>query len=342
MQLYNTLINILEQNSINELGLLYFPLTQNDLPEESRKYYPFVVVESNLGIPTAILANIIKETHEFYVTLSKNDFKEMEQVTRVMILLKPDNYTAMNRRKELMLSGHINPVDELQLLNLIFTIPKHSKSSVAWYHRQWIVTEYSSIDIDAEMRLCEMTCSTYKRNYYSWQYRCWILVRNQQDSARVKKEYAYIICWIERNVSDYSGFQYLEQVMKIIQWETPQIESHMEWLNNLTVKFPGHESIWCHRRYCSYLFSEFNTKNYCILQHQFVQDTIQNKYKKRALSDNEDDIILQKQFALKFGLWLTFLEKRRCHNSYSSLVNPSLINSYISIAPDSKFLDRQG
>jgi hypothetical protein len=65
------------------------------------------VIESNLGIPTAILANIIKETHEFYVTLSKNDFKEMEQVTRVMILLKPDNYTAMNRRLEFTKDGFL-------------------------------------------------------------------------------------------------------------------------------------------------------------------------------------------------------------------------------------------
>jgi protein prenyltransferase alpha subunit repeat containing protein 1 len=70
----------------------------NELPLESQVYYPLIVVESKLGISKSDLAVLLKEAHEKFITLSKDCYKDLEQVTRIMILLKPDNYTAMNRR----------------------------------------------------------------------------------------------------------------------------------------------------------------------------------------------------------------------------------------------------
>ncbi|ORE03941.1 hypothetical protein BCV72DRAFT_232320 [Rhizopus microsporus var. microsporus] len=243
----------------------------------------------------------------------------------------------MNKRKELMISKHIHPDDEIRLLNLVFTIPKHSKSAVAWYHRQWIVTNYDCVQVQNEMKLCEMTCCFYKRNYYSWSYRFWILSRHQQEHTLVEKEYRTMLSWCELNISDYSGFHYLEQVMNLMNWKLCLKDQHMKWLNNLTIKFPGHESIWCHRRYCSNLYY---TKDYCISQHQFVWDILNDKYMEQALEMTRLDE--QRQFALKFGLWLSILEKRRCHDQYASLIDSKLIYMYRKTTPDSTLLDRQG
>lgn len=70
----------------------------SDLPLESQIYYPLIVVENKLGIAKQCLSTLLKEAYEYFITVDENDYKHLEQVTRVMILLKPDNYTAMNRR----------------------------------------------------------------------------------------------------------------------------------------------------------------------------------------------------------------------------------------------------
>jgi hypothetical protein len=82
----------------DELGLLHDTPEIQELPETSHTYYPLVVVESKLGISKRNLAVLLKEAHEYFISLSSNDYNKLEQVTRIMILLKPDNYTAMNRR----------------------------------------------------------------------------------------------------------------------------------------------------------------------------------------------------------------------------------------------------
>lgn len=69
-----------------------------ELPLESQIYYPLIVIESKLGISKSDLAVLLKEAYEKFIVLPKDSFKDLEQVTRIMILLKPDNYTAMNRR----------------------------------------------------------------------------------------------------------------------------------------------------------------------------------------------------------------------------------------------------
>jgi hypothetical protein len=70
----------------------------NELPLESQVYHPLVVFETKLGIAKSCLVELLKQSHEYFITLDKRNYIELEKVTRVMILLKPDNYTAMNRR----------------------------------------------------------------------------------------------------------------------------------------------------------------------------------------------------------------------------------------------------
>lgn len=310
----------------DELGLLHTIPEAKELPSESQTYYPLIVVESKLGISKSDLAVLLKQAHEKFISLSKDCFEDLEQVTRIMILLKPDNYTAMNRRysvhaiffcsrysslyyrKELILSGHIDVRQELALIELIFTIPKHSKSSVAWYHRQWIFTNFKQValNIDHEFKLCTMTSTSYPRNYYSWNYRHWILCTYcAQNLPLIELEYRSTCTWIETHISDYSGFQYLQQLMHMLNHKENEMDRHMNWLDRLIIKYPGHESLWCHRRFCSNLF--IYSSVYCDLQHEFILAIVNDKFKDQSLSNNANDMIMQKEFALKFGLWQSLL-----------------------------------
>lgn len=82
----------------DELGLLPIVPEKEELPLESQTYHPLVVFETKLGIAKSLLAELLKQSHEHFIVLDKSNWSELEKVTRVMVLLKPDNYTAMNRR----------------------------------------------------------------------------------------------------------------------------------------------------------------------------------------------------------------------------------------------------
>ncbi|KAI8636677.1 hypothetical protein BD408DRAFT_448244 [Parasitella parasitica] len=334
MRLYQKLCGVLYNNDINELGLVPMIPEMSDLPLKSQMYHPLIVVENKLGIAKQCLAVLLKEAHEYFVTIDDSDHEHLEQVTRIMILLKPDNYTAMNRRKQLIQSSYIRVQDEISLIELIFTIPKHSKSSVAWYHRQWIFENYAKPDVEHEFQLCTMTSMAYPRNYYAWTYRFWVLSTFcKSDQNVVGKEYQETRRWIELNISDYSGFQYLQQVMEM--HGAIEQESHMAWLDNLIVKYPGYESLWCHRRFCSSLFIQ--SEEYCHRQHQFIKNTLQGVYKDQSLTN--DKWPLQKEYALKFGLFQCIMETHFYGKIYT---DESTRNIYLTVAPSANFMDLQG
>lgn len=205
-------------------------------------------------------------------------------------------------RKQLIQLKQIQLKDEISLLELIFTIPKHSKSSIAWYHRQWIFANYAELNIQHEFKLCTVTSMSYPRNYYAWTYRHWVLSTYcKSNQSIIEREYKDTCQWIELNISDYSGFQYLQQVIEM--YDNNNQEAHMKWLNKLIIKYPGHESLWCHRRFCSNQFIQ--SIQYCHEQHQFIKDIMQDVYRDQSLSI--DKLHLQKEFALKFGLFQTIM-----------------------------------
>lgn len=210
-------------------------------------------------------------------------------------------------RKELILSGHIDPKKELPLIDLIFTIPKHAKSSIAWHHRQWIFENHKDVpvSIQQEFQLCAKASSAYPRNYYAWTHRHWILSNYcSSQTETLLQEYDDTCRWIEFNISDYSGLQYLQQLMKLLG-PTMDRDRHIDWVNGLVIKYPGHESLWCHKRYCSSIY--VNDIDYFSSQHQFVHDILNDRFKQQALTDLAQDLAAQKEFALKFGLWQTLL-----------------------------------
>ncbi|KAI8087856.1 uncharacterized protein B0P05DRAFT_530420 [Gilbertella persicaria] len=326
IELFDKLWKALEEHRIDEIGLLPFTPDIDQLPFESQEFHPLVVIESKLGIAKPELAVLLKQAHGRFIALDQNDSKQLEKVTRIMILLKPDNYTAMNKRKQLLLSNHIDPKQELALIELIFTIPRHAKSSIAWYHRQWILTQFAQeMDIEKELKLAKVSSAAYPRNYYAWTYRTWILL-SHCSLPRAQQEYDQTCCWIELNISDFSGLQYLQRIIQYLKIK--DYRRHMEWLDQLIIKYPGYESLWCHRRFCSYLF--VSSTEYCDSQHAFIHGIVSDQFKDQSLSDSKSDFDLQKEYALKFGTWQTMMEKRYFGHS---LASQSTVDLYKTKAP---------
>ncbi|KAI8364650.1 uncharacterized protein BYT42DRAFT_589937 [Radiomyces spectabilis] len=324
--IYTKLATVLTTHDIDELGLLHIVPPVDELPETSAEYYPLVVVDTKLGIPIFSVPAILAEAQKCFVKLRIADaihsaqWKELDIVTRVMTVVKPDNYTAMNTRKQLIVSKLVAVKDELVFLNLVFTIPKHSKSSVAWHHRQWLYTvratetasdSYMDADeVGKELGLCTRAATLYPRNYYAWTFRHWLLDTTIIHHRHLlETEFSQARRWVELNVSDHSGVQHLERVLQALSPLPFDFQDHIVWLNDLIKRFPGHEALWCHRRFCVH-FAEtlsLNLAQYYKEQHQFVEDRI----------GAADDATLEKaamntdtELALRFGLWISMLEKK--------------------------------
>jgi hypothetical protein len=161
-------------------------------------------------------------------------------------------------------------------------------------------------NLELELRLCQRSITLYPRNYYAWNHRHWLLTLIMHDSDRLDQEYKATCRWIENNVSDHSGLRYLEELLKV-----HAVASHVPWLEALLVRYPGHESLWCHRRYCATLFGSDNN------DHRFIQGILTNPPSET-----------QRLLAAKFGLWLCHLVNQRSGNGLWYLNSGCLLSFF--------------
>ncbi|KAH3759092.1 protein prenylyltransferase [Pelomyxa schiedti] len=193
------------------------------------------------------------------------DLSLKKSVTRIMIVLSPMCYSAFNMRKSLILSGEVSPVQELHLLNLIFT--KFSKSNEAWAHRRWILEHLfhtSGIDLmqwDSEFSICAKVAQQYPKNYYCWCHRSWCISRCA-DFLKVSKELEWADRWINSNISDHSGMHYkIVLLAHFASLSQPcncsvalpctvctRILAALQQNRDMICFYPGHEALWAHRR----------------------------------------------------------------------------------------------
>ena len=144
------------------------------------------------------------------------------------------------------------------------------------------------MDLNHELSLCTRTATLHPRNYYAWSYRLWLLDNYMTDQQSREKEYNESKAWVGRNISDHSGVHHLAKVIERMNGLDP--EKHLNWIDDLIIRFPGHEALWCHRRFCYGFFSQLQSG------HSFVDDVI-----------NRQDNSTQIELALRFGLWLCML-----------------------------------
>ncbi|KAJ2958029.1 hypothetical protein NQZ79_g6374 [Umbelopsis isabellina] len=309
-------------------------------------FYPFILVETNLGIPMPVVHHILAAASADFMNNKgkiKVDTSKLELSSRVLFMINPEHSTAANTRKQLLQENVIDAQSELHLINLMFTIPRHSKSAIAWHHRKWL-REFverntgSTFDIESERKICERTATIYPRNYYSWVYRHNILKLMANDTAVLNTEYNWSRAWVESHISDHTGIQHLERCLIMPQLEFDIIE-HWSWTADNIKRYPGHEALWCHLRFCSH-FAASREK----LLTESIVTFIQERLEECDRTTGEDDILLQKQLALRYGLWVARLAACSSQvdaRSTALLVEKSLVyvNQLVKLDDHSKFYD---
>lgn len=132
-----------------------------------------------------------------------------------------------------------------------------------------------------EIEICDRTAELYPKNYYAWTHRQW-LVNKLGSLAELLLQLEKTTKWTDRHVSDHCGFHHRQVILLQCVRLTPHAsmctaplelseappapaaeaaaddsaceacglwKQELAYLDELTSIYPGHESIWCHRRF---------------------------------------------------------------------------------------------
>ncbi|XP_051499101.1 protein prenyltransferase alpha subunit repeat-containing protein 1 isoform X3 [Apus apus] len=177
---------------IDEIGLI-------PCPEARYNRSPIVLVENKLGVESWCVKFLLPYVHSKLLLYRQRkqwlNKDELIDITCTLLLLNPDFTTAWNVRKELILSGSLNPLKDLHLGKLALT--KFPKSPETWIHRRWVLQQLiqekslpglvtkgnlgaAPVErihrlVQEEIDVCSEAAGRYPSNYNAWSHRIWVL-----------------------------------------------------------------------------------------------------------------------------------------------------------------------
>ncbi|XP_030049712.1 protein prenyltransferase alpha subunit repeat-containing protein 1 [Microcaecilia unicolor] len=151
--------------------------------------------------------------------------------------------------------------------------------------------------VQEELQVCSDAADRYPSNYNAWSHRIWVLQHlGKLDVKILLDELSSTKHWVAMHISDHSGFHYRQFLLKSLidraaagnsvpQEALPAIEKtcslpktegtcdelsrvdipllleeEMELGADLIESYPGHETLWCHRRRVFCLLHQFSTE----------------------------------------------------------------------------------
>jgi len=133
--------------------------------------------------------------------------------------------------------------------------------------------------------------------------------------------------WVTLHVSDHCGFHHIQQILQQIQ-KTCNISSnnsihYIDFLeeefsltNKLILQYPGHESIWCHRRFLIYHWINL------VESSSFGKSFDSNSDPYSEMANVENDQIFDKFQQLSYSPTLTSeLQFVQCCKAENTIVN---------------------
>jgi len=193
------------------------------------------------------------------------------QLSRALILLNPDLTLAWNYRREIFNTSSKLKVLKAELQLVCLTASRKPKCPEGFTYRKWLVKRILESNLvpnllefyENESIAAETAAAKYFSNYHAWSYRLWFLefildnkdiVSKKEAQEIVDKELVKSNLWVEKHVSDYSGFHYRQKVLHHIgklgtnQFIIDRLKQELEENQSMINLFPGHESLWYHRR----------------------------------------------------------------------------------------------
>jgi len=258
------------------------------LSADTNLHAPFEVNEGHLGIPKHIFMQVYSYASKCFCDLDVDSPLELDRISSLVLLVNPAHQTALNRRKDLTLSGHLsNADDELRLTAVLQSLPDGAKSSILWHHRRWVLNHFQPPVCDTpsapdslsclslslhrfatELDVASIACETYPRNYHAWLHKSKVieaLTSSYQRSPNTETEAFFRdiessgIKHIDMHIKDYSSMHYLcrvfDSTLKCGLKEQSRLDETkerpyqpVEHAKALLQVYPTYESLWYYLR----------------------------------------------------------------------------------------------
>eukprot|EP00906_Rhabdomonas_costata_P007967 RCo011380 len=182
------------------------------------------------------------------------------RLTAVIVLVNADCLTGWNLRR-LLLSLHRTQAPSLHTEAdfSYLVLRKHPKSEEAWRYRSWLAEQVLQTpkDFAKEFKVCEDCSQRHPRNYYAWSHRQSIadLAMKTCGPSVVAAELEAVRAWALRNISDSSGFVYIQHLLQLLAPPesglagVTEMEAQLRFLHSLLMRFPEREGLWLHLRW---------------------------------------------------------------------------------------------
>ncbi|XP_032224450.2 protein prenyltransferase alpha subunit repeat-containing protein 1 [Nematostella vectensis] len=187
---------------------------------------------------------------------------ELDQLSRAVVLLSAECYSAWNIRKELVSSGLLSVDCDLHISTLVLT--KHPRSAEAFAHRKWLINYFTKQKgkstfcqewLREEIIVSQQAAERYPDNYVAWSHRGWVADRFIDSKKKLLCELQGMEQWVQMHISDHCGFHYRQALITKLKQLVSVCElaflflAELELVNSLLESLPGHESVWYHRRF---------------------------------------------------------------------------------------------
>lgn len=236
-----SLISLLSSSIKQSQSIEFMPLTSTD------EYIVYCHCEENIYLCLNVLEikPIINLCYSFIFSKNYQENDQLNISTRVLLCYLTECLTSWNIRRHLVLSGVINPQEELQFLNMLHNLKP--KSEQLFRYRRWILKQENieNISISKELEICNRTAEKHFINYASWLHRRWLI---QYLNVNIDEELERNRLWLENNISDSSGFSFRAYLLSKKNINESLIEDELK-MNSLKLKFyHDRESLWIYRQ----------------------------------------------------------------------------------------------
>ena len=282
------------KHSVLTPGLITLHSTSVEiLPKEwqsadTNPHAPFEFNEGHLGIPKHIFMQVYSYASKHFFDLDLDSPLELDCISSLVLLVNPAHQTALNRRKDLVLSGYLsNADDELRLTAVLQSLPDGAKSSILWHHRRWVLNHFhppvsnahsvpdslSCVSLPlhqfaAELEVASIACETYPRNYHAWLHKSKVieaLAASHKTSANTESETLLrtvedsSVKHVDTHIKDYSSMHYISRVFDATmkcglkdQLRFDEMKERpyqpVEHAKGLLHVYPTYESLWYYLR----------------------------------------------------------------------------------------------
>ncbi|KFQ80361.1 Protein prenyltransferase alpha subunit repeat-containing protein 1, partial [Phaethon lepturus] len=213
----------------DEIGLI-------PCPEARYNRSPIVLIENKLGVESWCVKFLLPYVHnKLLLYRERKQWLNKDELIDITLHLLFIQIYFIFCRKELILSGTLNPLKDLHLGKLALT--KFPKSPETWIHRRWVLQQLIQENslpspvtkgnlgaapvqrihriVQEEMNVCSEAAGRYPSNYNAWSHRIWVLQHLGKLTVKVLlDELSSTKYWVSMHVSDHSGFHYRQFLLK--------------------------------------------------------------------------------------------------------------------------------